>query len=43
MLPVLALVGLMLLTWGAAVWASFVDEEHDRDSQSGQRHFPKAA
>jgi hypothetical protein len=43
MLPVLALGGLMLLTWGAAVWASFVEENHDHLSESGHEQFPKAA
>jgi hypothetical protein len=28
MYPVKALLGLMLLMWGAAIWASFSDERH---------------
>jgi hypothetical protein len=27
MYPILALIGLMLLTWGATIWASFMEED----------------
>jgi hypothetical protein len=27
MYPILALIGLMFLTWGATIWASFAEEE----------------
>jgi len=28
MYPVWALIGLMLVTWGAAIWAGYRDDEH---------------
>jgi hypothetical protein len=27
MYPILALLGIMLLTWGAAIWASYAEEK----------------
>lgn len=45
MYTVMALLGLMLLTWAAAVWATHVDEEEGVESEaaSGQRLFRKSA
>lgn len=37
MYPILALIGLMLLTWGATIWASFAEE----DQLAGSSPSPK--
>lgn len=39
----LLLLGLMFLMWGAAVWATFRDEEHESVSSSQQEPLQKAA
>ena len=44
MTATLLLLGLMFLMWGAAVWATFQDdEEHDPVSSSQQRHLRRVA
>jgi 1,4-dihydroxy-2-naphthoate octaprenyltransferase len=45
MYSVLALLGLMLLTWAAAVWATYVDEKKGVESEtaSGRQVFSKSA
>lgn len=45
MYPVMVLLGLMLLTWAAAVWATYVDEEKgvEDETASGRQVFKKSA
>ncbi|MEW6247727.1 MAG: hypothetical protein AB1555_13605 [Nitrospirota bacterium] len=44
MYAVAALIGLMLLTWAAAVWATYVDDEYaDTGTAAGRRLFRKSA
>ena len=39
MYPVWALIGLMLVTWGATIWAGYRDDEHvGPEGPSGTRH-----
>ena len=35
MYPIIALIGIMLLTWGVAVWASFDDEVSPSERHEG--------
>jgi len=42
MLPMILLGGLMLFTWGAAVWATFNEEEHV-STPVDTKHFKHAA
>ena len=37
MYAVIALIGLMLLTWAAAVWASYREEEPEEQEQSMEK------
>ncbi len=42
MYAVAALIGLMLLTWAAAVWATYADDEYtDTGTAAGRRVFRK--
>jgi hypothetical protein len=44
MYAVAALIGLMLLTWAATVWATYIDDESaDTGTAAGRRLFRKSA
>jgi hypothetical protein len=42
MVTVYMLLGLMLFTWGAAIWASFHDEETE-EHHTSQGQYPRRA
>lgn len=43
MVPVIALLSLMLLTWAAAVWATFEEDQAEESAGARQVHRHKAA
>jgi len=43
MYPVIALIGIMLLTWGAAVWASFEDKTPEQEQTPDKQTLRKVA
>ncbi len=43
MYAVMTLLGLMLLTWAAAVWATFMEEPEEPASGAGRTPLRKAA
>ncbi|WP_447972916.1 hypothetical protein [Nitrospira sp. Kam-Ns4a] len=42
MYAVMTLLGLMLLTWAAAIWATFMDEPEGQASDAGRTTLRKA-